>query len=127
MQTLREFVDAIVKERYGTSQALAMRVGLTLSAFTRGVTAGSLSTESVLRLALETGTAPSELLRIAKKDHVAHLIEQLYGKGAASPLHGDLRTLAELWPAQTQQVQQALLVVLRQTAKQHAPAKRKSA
>lgn len=120
MQTLRDFVDELVRARYGTAQALAMRIGLTLSAFSRGVSSGSLSTESLLKLALETGTAPSDLLRLAKKEHVAHLIEQLYGKGAASPLHGDMRALAEIWPTLPAAVQQALLVVLRALAKQHA-------
>ncbi|MCC6989907.1 MAG: hypothetical protein IT181_12960 [Acidobacteria bacterium] len=119
-------MDAQVRERYGTAQALSMRIGLSLSAFTRGVTAGSLSTESLLRLALETGTAASDLLRIAKKEHVAHLIEQLYGKSAPQP-GGDIRTLAEAWPSLPPAAQQAVLVLVRAVAKQHASAKRKTA
>lgn len=116
----------MVRTRYGTAQALAGRVGITGSAFSRGVAAGTLSTEALLRLAAETGTPASELLRLAKKEHVAVLIESLYGKAVAAPTSGDARVLAELWSGLPPNLQQALLVVMKQLPK--APSvKRKSA
>lgn len=127
LMTLEQFVDEQVSKRYGTASALAGRIGMSFSAFSRSVRAGSLSTENLLRLAMETGTPPSDLLRIARKEHVAHLIETLYGKGAAAPPNGDLRTLAELWPDVQGHTQQALLVLIRQLAKPATSAKRRTA
>lgn len=115
--TLREFVDALVSSRYGTAQHLSMRIGLSLSAFSRGVTAGSLSTESLLRLARETGTPASEVLRIAKKEHVAHLIEELYGSSRSQLPTGDERALLESWRLLSEPVRQAVLVLVRALSK----------
>lgn len=127
MEPLEAFIDELVRTRYGTAAAIAGRIGMSQSAFSRGISAGSLSTESLLRLALETGTPASDVLRKSKKEHVAHLIEQLYGKSAAAPPTGDVRTFADIWPTLPPNVQHALMTVLRQLGKQHAPAKRRTA
>lgn len=118
--TLREFVDALVTSRYGTAQHLSMRIGLSLSAFSRGVTAGSLSTESLLRLARETGTPASDVLRIAKKEHIASLIEELYGTAKAQLPTGEERALLEAWRLLPDQVRQAVLVLVRALGKPSA-------
>lgn len=128
MRTLEDFIDELVRTRYGTAQVIAGRIGISGSAFSRGVAAGSLSTESLLRLAAETGTPASDILRMAKKEHVAHLIESLYGKAAATPPTGDQRLVAELWVTLPQAVQQALLSLMRQLSKQQmATGKRRTA
>lgn len=128
MRTLEDFIDELVRTRYGTAQVIAGRIGISGSAFSRGVAAGSLSTESLLRLAAETGTPASDVLRMAKKEHVAHLIESLYGKAVVSPPTGDQRVVSELWATLPTAVQQAFLTLLRQVGKSSAAAgKRRTA
>lgn len=125
--TLLEFVDRLVADKYQTAQRLSEAIGMTPSGFSRGVRSGTLTAENLLRLASETGVPASEVLAIGGKADVADMIERLYGKAAAAPPSGDLRTIAELWPALPVALQSALLLVMRHLAKQGAPARRRSA
>jgi hypothetical protein len=84
----------MVSKRYGSHQRLAAEIGLTVSGFCRAAKSGTLSIESVLRLAFTTGENPSVLLRLAGKGDVADLIEALYGAGRATSPHA--RAVAEL-------------------------------
>jgi hypothetical protein len=79
-ESFKDFIERWI-DRYGTAQALADAIDMSLSAFSRGVrNAGTLGVESLLRLAEQTGEDPSKVLRIAGKGDVARLIEQLYGR-----------------------------------------------
>ena len=92
----REWVETLVREKFRTKRALATAVGLTESPFGRGVEAGSLGVESLLRLAMASETHPSMVLRLAGKGDLADLIERLYGPGRDA-LTESQRTLLELW------------------------------
>lgn len=73
------YINKLVKE-HGTAGTIAKAIGMSLSAFSRGVRLeGSLGVDKLLRLAQWAGDDPSEVLRLAKKGDVADLIEQLYG------------------------------------------------
>jgi len=77
--SLSDFLDSLLPT-YGTAQAVADAVGVTLSPFSRGIRQGSLGTMTLLRLALKTHTSPSLLLRLSRKEKLADLLERLYGK-----------------------------------------------
>lgn len=101
--------------RYGTAQALADAIGMSLSAFSRGVrNAGTLGVESLLRLAVETGEPPGKVLRIAGKGDVAELIERLYGTAHASlgGVSGQERELIGLWKDLSRGTQDSMLTIL---------------
>jgi hypothetical protein len=91
MNQLAKFVEAL-KPRFETSQKLATAIGMTLSAFSRGVTKGTLNVENLLRLATVAEESPSAVLELAGKKDVAQLIESLYGspRSAISPAERDL-------------------------------------
>jgi hypothetical protein len=95
---IRGFRDWIghVEERFGTKQAVAHAMGLSASAYTRGVERGSFSTENLLRLAQATGDGPSVVLRAAGKGESAALIEALYGQNA-DDISGEERELLTAW------------------------------
>ena len=84
MTELHRWIEALVRDKYGTHSVLANAIGMTLSAFGRGSRNGTFSTESLLRLAAEVGQNPSNVLRLAGKGDVAALIERLYGPGRAN-------------------------------------------
>jgi hypothetical protein len=82
-ESFHSFIQSRI-EHYGSAQRLAGAIGISLSAFSRGVRLkGSLGVESCLRLAAETGDHPSRVLRLAGKAEVAELIERLYGSRLA--------------------------------------------
>jgi hypothetical protein len=62
-------------------RVIAEGIGMSESGFTRGVKRGTLSIENLLDLARVNDTHPSRVLRMAGKDRVADLLEQLYGPG----------------------------------------------
>lgn len=95
MSDFRTFVAELVRE-YGTAQALADLIGMSLSAFSRGVrNEGTLSEANLLRLAEATGTDPTTVLRLAGKQDVAARLARLYGP-PRPPLSDDDRALLAL-------------------------------
>lgn len=95
-ESFRTFVQGLVTE-HGTAGSVAKAIGMSLSAFSRGVRLeGTLGVEKCLKLAQWSGAAPSHVLRLAKKGEVADLIEDMYGP-ARSPVSEDERELTELW------------------------------
>lgn len=82
---LYRFVIALIP-RFGTAQALADALDMSLSAFLRGAKHGTLGIENCLRLAQLAGEHPSKVLALAGKKDVATLIESLYGPAAATTL-----------------------------------------
>lgn len=113
MNKFEDFVGELVTRRYRTTGALAEAIGMTLSAFSRGVRQGTLSIENCLRLAETSGDHPSKILELAGKADEAALIERLYGKQIVSP--GD-RQLLELWRGITPKARDHLIAVLRDLA-----------
>ncbi len=85
MTELHRFVESLLP-RFGTAQALADALDMTLSAFLRGVKQGTLNIENCLRLAALVGENPTKILTLAGKADIAKLIESLYGSAAAPTL-----------------------------------------
>lgn len=103
MSEFRKFVDRLI-EVYGTADAIAVMIGLTPSAFSRGVNkAGTLSVDKLLLLAEGVGESPSRVLRLAGKGETAALIERLYGV-PARPMSPDDEILYALDPASKHQL-----------------------
>jgi transcriptional regulator with XRE-family HTH domain len=107
-----DLVQQLIADRYGTAQALADALGMSLSAFQRGVKNGSLGVENLLRLSVVAGVPPGEVLRAAGKGPVLDLIETLFGP-AKAPLTGPQRELLELWPRLPSDAQRATLTLVR--------------
>lgn len=100
-------------QRYGTADALARAIGMSLSAFSRGVrNAGTLSVENLLRLAEETGTPASQVLTLAGKHEVAALIERLFGEDR-DPLSGPDRKHLTQWHTLDREAQNAFDTIIR--------------
>jgi hypothetical protein len=74
-----------LKEEHGSISAVAAGVGMSVSAFSRGVARGTLSVENLLQLAIFSGEHPSRVLELAGKGQLAHTIESLYGTSSNSP------------------------------------------
>lgn len=117
MADFKSFIGEQIR-RYGTAQKLADKIGMSLSAFSRGVrNEGTLNVENCLRLAEETGENPSHVLRLAGKGSTADLIERLYGR-ARSPLSGGDRELLALWQLLNHEADGALRTLLRALARE---------
>jgi hypothetical protein len=96
-ESFRSFIQGLISTKYGTAQAVADAIGMSLSAFSRGVRKeGTLSVENCLRLAAHAGEPPSRVLRLAGKEPIAELIEQLYGS-ERDPISGIERDVLQLW------------------------------
>lgn len=93
MNEFQRWVDELVATRYGTAQRLAHAIGLSHSAFSRGVRSGTLGLDSLLVLARETGEPPGTVLRRAGKGPVADLLQELYGEPAVRPTPAETRVL----------------------------------
>jgi plasmid maintenance system antidote protein VapI len=90
----QKFVQTLV-ERYGTAMAIADQIGISRSAFTRGVkNEGTLSEENLLKLAEAVGEDPGVVLRLAGKSDFADRVERLYGAAQRPLSPTDLRLLA---------------------------------
>lgn len=80
MNDLRVWIEELIERRYGTASKLADAVGMSVSAFSRSTKMGTLSTENLLRLAIETGEPAGLVFARAGKSEINALIEQLYGR-----------------------------------------------
>lgn len=110
MPEFSSFIAELVR-RYGTAHRLSEAIGMSLSAFSRGVrNEGTLSVENCLRLAEETGEPPSKVLRLASKGQVADLIERLY---ARVPMKEADREILFLWQNLDSEADRALRTLLR--------------
>jgi hypothetical protein len=107
-----DLVQQLIADRYGTAQALADALGMSLSAFQRGVKHGSLGVENLLRLSVEAGVPPGEVLQAAGKAPVLDLIQTLFGP-SKPPLTAAQRELLELWPRLPADAQRATLTLVR--------------
>jgi transcriptional regulator with XRE-family HTH domain len=113
-ESFEQFIHRWIGQ-YGTAQKLADAIGMSLSAFSRGVrNSGTLGVESLLRLALATGEPPSTVLRIAGKRDVADLVEHLYGTARSSTrgLSGQEQELISLWNGLSRDAQEPLLLII---------------
>lgn len=124
--SLRDFVDRLVNEQYGTSGAIAKAIGMSLSAFSRGVRyEGTLGVDKLLKLAESSGNSPDLILTLGKKPDVARLIGRLYGPPRA-PLSGADREFLNLWRSTPAGIREAMLTLLRVSAKQENSKRRRS-
>ena len=82
MTEFERWIASLVADRYETSGKLARAIEMSDSAFSRQVRGGTLGPEALLRLARETGRPPGEVLRLAGKETLAVLLEELYGEPA---------------------------------------------
>jgi hypothetical protein len=91
-----EWVQTVLDKQFdGVRERLAEAIGVTLTTLSRGMEVGTMGADTLLRLALVTGRNPSEVLRLAKKDDWADLIEQCYGPPRVeSPLARELAEFA---------------------------------
>jgi hypothetical protein len=77
--TFREWIQALIADRFGTPTALANALDMHLTVFSRGVATGTFSMVNLLKLAKVADEHPSKVLRLAGKSDEADLIEALYG------------------------------------------------
>jgi hypothetical protein len=92
---LERFIDDAIDRRFRTSSALADAIGMSLSAFSRGIREeGTISTENCLELAKVLSERPAKILRLARRKRVAELLEQLHPTLTLSP---DEEHVVELW------------------------------
>lgn len=81
---LRGYIRQLV-DKYGTQTALAEKIGMTLSAFSRAVNEeGTFSFENCLRLADAFGDDPVVVLRVAGKLDQADLFQRVRGEKVAN-------------------------------------------
>jgi hypothetical protein len=121
-ETFHSFIQRWIAE-YGTAGRLANAIGLTLSAFSRGVrNEGTLGVESCLRLAEETGESPGLVLRLAGKADVADLLERIYGRRQSLLRLGRQdRELLDLWSNLTAASQKSLLALMKDLGQSKLP------
>lgn len=98
--TFQTWVADLIEQRFKTATALAGKVGMKLSPFTRGVAAGTLNLVNLLNLAKVAEEKPSMVLRLAGKGREADLFEEVYGpeKAVHDPT---LQRLLKHWPTFT--------------------------
>lgn len=94
-----DWIAELVRTRYGTVKALAHRIGMTESGFSRAAKAGTFDVENCLRLALETGECAATVFQRAGKIDVHGLITRLYGEGASTPLSRPEQELVQAFRA----------------------------
>lgn len=126
-ETFRTYIQALV-DRHGTAGTIARAIGMSLSAFSRGVRIeGTLGVDKCLKLAEWAGDPPSRVLRLANKSEVADIIERLYGPERA-PASGPERELVGLWRDTELEAQKAVCTLLRALVhakhQQHRPRRR---
>lgn len=107
--TFQVWVEEVIRDRFGTATALAKAVGMELSPFTRGVSAGTLNVANLLKLAKVTEERPSTVLRLAGKEALAALIEEMYGSDAISAAE---RTLLRRWRKLDREEREAFSILI---------------
>lgn len=120
---LLDFINEIAGN-WRSQQQLADAIGMSLSAFLRAAKNGTMSTENCLKLAQVVGENPSKVLRLARKDDVAELIEQLYGK-AIVPLSDEERELLDAWKALTPRARTSFRTLMRDLSPKHEREKKR--
>lgn len=81
---LQQYIDRLVR-KHGTATALADKIGMSVSAFSRAVNEeGTFSFENCIRLADAFGDHPSVVLRLAGKGEMADILDRLYSRGGRS-------------------------------------------
>lgn len=112
----REFVTYInewVRE-YGTRRSLAARLGLTASAFSRGIIREqTFGVETLLRFIIETGEPAGKVLRLAGKGELAELMERVYQNDGSHVTRAAHRELLATWNAMAADDQAAVLKIMR--------------
>jgi hypothetical protein len=97
------WLSALIKERYGSKTELANALEISLQGLNKALEEGTMSTDNLLRLAVETGAPASLVFEKAGKGEISALIERLYG--AAKPFRRpDVEEAARLldqWSPQT--------------------------
>lgn len=111
--TFQTWIAELISRRFRTATALAAAIGMELSPFTRGVSAGTLNLLNLLKLSKAAGEHPSKVLRLARKDYEAQLLEELYGTPNEAPLSPAHRELIAVWDGIPSDVQEHFAVLLR--------------
>jgi plasmid maintenance system antidote protein VapI len=79
-ESLEHYINRLVK-KHGTAGRVASMIGMSLSAFSRGVKEEhTLSVENCLRLADAVGDNAAMILRLAGKPQVADVVDRIAGK-----------------------------------------------
>lgn len=111
----REYFEQWIR-LYGTQGRLAEKIGLTDSAFSRGLKReGTFGFETLLAFCEETGEPVDKVLRIAGKSELADRLARIYGsKGdAPSRLAAPDRELLELWREIPEDAKRPLVAILK--------------
>lgn len=109
--TFQAWVAELIKQRYGTATALAAKIDMALSPFSRGVRLGTLNLTNLLKLAKAADEYPSTVLRLAGKGREADLIEEVYGS-TQEVLTASEREIVELWKALTPRAREGLRLTM---------------
>ena len=127
--SFQTYVQSWIDRQYGTASNLAPKIGLSVSAFLRGVKHGSLGIDTLFRLALECGEPIPKVLRLAGKADVAVLLDRHYGptREDAHNLTGRERELVHLWNDLEDAAQEPVLILLRALCQGKERRKRKTA
>lgn len=111
---LPAYVNRLIA-KHGTQTAVAAKIGMTLSAFSRAVNEeGTFSFENCLRLAELGGDDPSHVLRAADKYDQANLLRRLYWKTSLknTSLSARERALIHAWRRKSLKIQDVIEVVV---------------
>lgn len=113
--SFRRYIESKIAQQYGTAQNLASKIGLSVSAFLRGVKIGTLGLDTLFRLAYEFGDPPGKMLRLAGKGDVADLLDRLYGptREDARSLTGSQREILTIWTELDSAEREPLLLLFR--------------
>jgi hypothetical protein len=98
-RTFERYIQKWIRE-YGTADRLSSAIGMSLSAFSRGVrNEQTLGVVSLLKFCEETGEPFDKVLHLAGKSEAARLIKKLAGPAAKTrePLSGPLREHMDEW------------------------------
>lgn len=111
---LSEFRDLLeaAATKFPSKQAFAKAIGVTPSRFSRVLSGNyALNVLNCLRLAKLTGDSASRVLRVAGKNEIADLMEELYGRTAPALSPSD-RELLDRWNALTPRARESLRGIL---------------
>lgn len=111
--TFQTWVAELIGQRFKTATALASKIGMELSPFSRGVAAGTLNLVNLLKLARVTDERPSVVLRLAGKGKEADLLEELYGAGET--ISASEREVLDYWRQLTPTARTSWLSFIRET------------